>query len=173
MSCKPIEAATYANRIHVRCEQPIDDRFAFFAAATSDAKFAARALSVIEAAQLGDKFVYILFDPDDLTGAAFGCLNTDCRTIQAVTMSETPLPPPDRCVFDTNRVGCPGYCAAHDDIHCPGFCNRHPTERGCPNFCTAHPTERGCPNFCDTHPSDRDCRDIDPCIRAPHRPDCR
>jgi hypothetical protein len=173
VSCKPVETATYAVRIHVKCASPIDFRFWYFAAPTTDPRFAARALSVMEAAQLGDKFLLVLFDPNDESGTAFGCLAADCRRFAAITMVEEPIPPPSSCVFDDNRVGCPGYCRTHDDRSCPGYCTRHPDDRNCPGYCGRHPDDRTCPDFCRRHPRDPDCQEEDPCIRNPHLPQCQ
>jgi hypothetical protein len=86
VSCKPVEAATYLERIHVKCASPIDSRFWYFAAPTTDARFAARVLSVIEGAQLGDKFLLVLIDPNDESGTAFGCLAAKSRRFAAITM---------------------------------------------------------------------------------------
>src|SRR4051812_5225045 len=71
IACRPVEAAAFPERIHVRCAAAIDGQFAFFAASTADPRLAARALSVIEAAQLGGKFVHVLFDPNDMSGTEF------------------------------------------------------------------------------------------------------
>jgi hypothetical protein len=171
VSCKPIEAATFPERVHVKCAAAIDDRFSFFAAATTDARFAARALSVIEAAQLGDKYVLVRFDPNDETGTSFGCGAENCRRLSGVIVAEAPLPAPGSCVFDTNRPGCPGYCSTHDDRSCPGYCTRHPDDRECPGYCSRHPDDRSCPDFCRRHPRDPDC-EADPCISNPHLPNC-
>ncbi len=173
VSCKPVEAAAFPERIHVKCETPIDDRFWYFAASTKDPRVAARALSVIEAAQVGEKLVHILFDPTDQSGTTFGCLAADCRQLLAVVMAETPLEPPSRCTFDNDRRGCPGYCSRHDDQSCPGYCARHPDDRGCPDYCARNAEDRTCPDFCRRHPRDPDCPREDPCDRNPHLPQCR
>src|SRR5258706_15958550 len=79
-SCKPTEAASSSARVTVRCETRIDKRFRYFAVSTEqDPRFAARALSIIEAAQLGDKYLNILFDANDTTGQQWGCTPSDCR----------------------------------------------------------------------------------------------
>ena len=56
----------------------------FFAVSTQDAQFAARVLSVITTAQVAGRTLTILYDPADLSGAAIGCQNNDCRLIRAV-----------------------------------------------------------------------------------------
>jgi len=176
VSCKPVEAAAYPERIHIKCASPVDDRFWYFAAPTTDARFAARALSVIEAAQLGDKFVNVLFDPNDQSGGGFGCVIGDCRPFAAVVMVESSIPPPSTCAFDTNRPSCPGWCAVHDDNSCPGYCTRHPTETGCPQYCSAHRNDPDCPGYCHTHPQDlANCEGgvAKECKKKPYLPQCQ
>jgi len=167
-ACKPVEAATFSTRIHVKCESAVDGHFWFFAASTADSKFAARALSVIESAQLGDKFINILFDPADQSGPAFGCLLADCRPIAAVVLTETR---PGKCDIDSTQRGCPGFCAAinNNDASCPGYCTSHPDNRGCPGYCTSHPNDRSCPGYCATH-NDMTCPKN--CVNHPDNPEC-
>jgi hypothetical protein len=157
--CKPIEAGSLPTRIHVKCEKALDNRFGYFFVATGDdARFAARALSVIEAAQLGDKFLTIQFDARFTLQSSAGCpFGEVCRPLQAVTMVETPIATPGRCVFDSRRVGCPAYCAATDDLNCPGFCTRHPGNQGCGSVCARQPDSRQCTDFCAANPTDVLC----------------
>jgi hypothetical protein len=176
--CKPVQAATYTNRIHVKCEAAVDGKFLFFAASTADAKFAARALSVIEAGQLGDKFVSILFDPSDKSGQAFGCDAVSCRQLLAVVLTEDR---PGKCDIDNTQRSCPGFCAAvgNNDRSCPGFCaagDNNKNDKNCPGYCTAHPTARGCPGYCTdpAHAEDPICgTQRDPCAGGSHAPGCR
>ena len=81
-SCTPVGIATYQTRVHVRCAAAVGG-ITFFAAATQDAAYAARVLSVVTAAQVAGRTLNILFDPADQSGAAIGCLTTDCRLIRA------------------------------------------------------------------------------------------
>ena len=172
--CKPVETAAFSNRIHVRCATQVDGRFWYFAAPTSDARLAARTLSVIEAAQLGDKFLNILIDATDQSGPAFGCLASDCRPIIAVAMLETASSPPGRCAFDNNRTGCPGFCAAHpNDRSCPGYCAQNPNDRTCPQYCTTHPNDITCPGYCRRHPQDTVNCDVCAGPNASHNPQCQ
>jgi len=175
VSCKPIEAAAYAERIHVKCASAVDFRFWYFAASTADARFAARVLSVIEAAQLGDKYVNVLFDVSDTTGTSFGCDEKSCRRLLAAMMVEEAAPPPDYCVFNNKLKGCSGFCAATPDSSCPGYCASHNTSFGCPGYCTTHPTDAGCPAYCTTHPDAVICQaeaEKDHCQKHPHDPHC-
>jgi hypothetical protein len=192
--CKPIEAATFSNRVHVRCESAVDGKFFFFAVSTAaDPKFAARALSVIEAGQLGDKFLSILFDPSDTSGDSFGCLAADCRPLLAVSLTEDR---PGKCDIDNTQKSCPGFCASvankdrscpgfcnsvgNNDASCPGFCsvgNHNTTDSKCPGFCAAgdhNTTSRSCPGYCDAHQADAKCiQDAkDRCDKYPHSPGC-
>jgi hypothetical protein len=83
ISCVPIEIATYAVRVHVRCAASVGG-ISFFAVSTQDAAYAARVLSVVTAAQVAGRTLSILNDPADLSGSAIGCQNADCRLIHAV-----------------------------------------------------------------------------------------
>src|ERR1700690_4257474 len=108
--CKPVEAATFTDRVHVKCEAAVDGQFLYFAASTSaDPKFAARALSVIEAGQLGGKYILVLFDPNDKTGPGFGCLIPDCRPMTGAVLTEEQ---PGACSIDNRQKGCPGFWPA-------------------------------------------------------------
>jgi len=170
--CKPVEAATFANRVHVRCESPVDGKFSFFAVSTNDPKLAARTLSVIEAGQLGDKFIFVLFDPNDTSGPGFGCLLADCRPIKAAILTEER---PGKCSIDNTQKSCPGFCAAgtnnSSDRSCPGFCAAHPNDRQCPAFCSTH-DDMSCPGNCARHPDDVRCgATSDECANR-HLPGC-
>lgn len=96
-ACKPVESAVFANRVHVRCELPVDGKFLYFAVPTSDPKFTNRALSVILIAQESGKVVTIVFDPlvdpVDAAGSSFGCNPGDCRRILAIILDDNTLPP--------------------------------------------------------------------------------
>ena len=155
--CKPVETMVWSNRIHVLCEAPVDGKFPFFAVSTSDARVANRMLALMQAAQLSDRHLRILFDPADTSGTAFGCNANDCRRIKALASIDRI---PDRCEIDATARGCPGFCAAiaNNDITCPAFCSTHDDSR-CPQFCTRHPTDAEC-----TAPPEPP----DPCIANPH-----
>jgi hypothetical protein len=172
--CKPIEVGSVPARIHLKCEKPLDNRFNFFYLQTADdPRFAARALSVIEAAQLGDKFLTIQFDARFTLGNQLGCpLGELCRPLLAVTMVETPISTPGRCAFDPNRVGCPAYCANTDDVNCPGFCTRHPGAQDCGKACVASPDNKQCADFCAANPNDALCGQLT-CYTNPFGNTCR
>jgi hypothetical protein len=57
----------------------------WFAYPTSDSGNASRMLSLFETAKATGSTVTFYFDTNDLSGAAYGCLNTDCRAIWAAT----------------------------------------------------------------------------------------
>ena len=158
--CKPVETMVWTNRIHVRCEAPVDGKFPFFAVSTVDAKLANRMMVLMQAAQLSDRYLQIVFDAADTSGAAFGCNANDCRRIKALASIDRN---PGRCEIDSTSRGCPGFCAAisNNDIDCPGFCASH-DDRRCPNFCTRHPTD---PKCAPPEP-------VDPCTANPRIP-CR
>ena len=150
--CKPIESATFANRVHVRCEQAVlPGGLTYFAVSTVDPRFASRALSVMEAAQVSDKVVRVTFEPGDSTGPSFDCALADCRPLSAIVLVEDlPPPRPLRCQLDPTDVGCPAYCRANDDMNCPGYCTRHATDPDC----AKDPVER-----CDKYPRSPGCND--------------
>jgi len=92
--CKPVETASFANRVHVRCEIPVDGKFVFFAASTQDPRFASRMLNLSMVGQVSERTLSILFDPSDQSGVAFGCLANDCRNAHSVALTELPAPTP-------------------------------------------------------------------------------
>jgi len=57
----------------------------WFAYPTRDTGNASRMLSLFETAKATGSTVTFYFDTTDLSGAAYGCLNTDCRAIWAAT----------------------------------------------------------------------------------------
>jgi hypothetical protein len=157
VSCKPVETAVFSNRIHVRCATPVDGRFAFFAAATTDARNAARILAVIEGAHLADKPLNVYFDPADTSLASIGCQAADCRPIIAIAIEEDMMPP-DTCAFDNTRPGCANYCTAHpDEPGCPKYCATHNDPASCGKNCAQWdiPT---CPGYCGRHPDAPKCQ---------------
>ena len=83
ISCTPVQVMTFPERVHVRCAAAVGG-ISFFAVSTKDAAYAARVLSVISTAQVAGRTLTILYDPADLSGAAIGCQNTDCRLILGV-----------------------------------------------------------------------------------------
>jgi hypothetical protein len=82
-SCAPTEVMTFSNRVHIRCATAVSG-ISFFAVGTSDAPNAARVLSILTTAQVAGRTLTILYEPNDLSGAAIGCLNSNCRLIRAV-----------------------------------------------------------------------------------------
>src|SRR3954471_5272283 len=75
-SCTPDEVMVYtaAPRLHVRCMASVGN-IRFFAISNSDQAQAARVLSVINTALVAGRTLSVLYDPDDLSGAAIGCGN--------------------------------------------------------------------------------------------------
>jgi hypothetical protein len=80
-TCTSVGVAAYAARIHVQCSNPAPDGIYYFALSTADSHNAARTLSVLSMAHVTGKPLEILYDPTDLSGAAFGCQTDDCRLI--------------------------------------------------------------------------------------------
>lgn len=85
-TCKPIEVATYAERIHVRCAQATSAGIVFFSVATANSAHAARMLSSLLMAHTVGKNVVVEFDPNDTSGTAFGCQAHDCRRLLSVAV---------------------------------------------------------------------------------------
>jgi|GEM_PF-2940226 len=85
--CVPAEVAVFvkAPRIHVKCASPTNG-ILYFATGTADAATAQRVLTVLTSALVSGKALSIVYDPSDLSGAAIGCLNTDCRLIVTVSI---------------------------------------------------------------------------------------
>lgn len=83
ITCVPSDIANFDNRVHVRCAAPVGNIW-YFAAPTNNAAHAARVLSTLSAAQIAGRTLDILYDPDDTSGNAYGCLAADCRLIVAV-----------------------------------------------------------------------------------------
>jgi hypothetical protein len=83
--CTPDQVVVFTNapRLHVHCAAAVGG-ISYFAVSTSDQAQAARVLSVISTALIAGRTLVIRYDPNDLSGAAIGCLNSDCRLIQAV-----------------------------------------------------------------------------------------
>ncbi|MDE3012439.1 MAG: hypothetical protein KGI67_16275, partial [Pseudomonadota bacterium] len=121
-ACRPVETAVFQNRIHVRCETPVDKRFPFFAVSTVDPRSANRFLSVAETAQVTERFVMVDFDSNDTSGSAFGCGADNCRVARAILLIDEV---PSACSIDSSARGCPGFCPSvnNNDISCPGYCD--------------------------------------------------
>ena len=78
--CTAQEAAVFpGSRIHVLCN-PGDGAIAFFALSVANPD-TSRVFSLVEAAVAARRPLGITYDPNDLSGAAIGCLNSNCRLI--------------------------------------------------------------------------------------------
>jgi len=85
ITCTPNQVMNFKGRVHVHCSTSFSG-ISYFALSTADPSNAARVLSVASAALVSGRQVTILYDPADLSGAAIGCLNVDCRLIIAIGM---------------------------------------------------------------------------------------
>jgi hypothetical protein len=81
--CTPNEVQVYPERLHVRCDESFGG-IVYFVTSTADAAQAARSLSVIQTAMVAGRTLIVRYDPDDLSGAAIGCLTQDCRLIISI-----------------------------------------------------------------------------------------
>jgi hypothetical protein len=82
VSCKPIGVGVFENRVHIRCERPNPFPLGtpdFFAVPTSNSAKATRFLNMFTAAYTSGRALYITWNPLDLSGESFGCLNSDCK----------------------------------------------------------------------------------------------
>jgi hypothetical protein len=81
--CTAQEAAIFpGSRIHVLCN-PGDGAIVYFALSVANPD-TSRVLSLIEAAVAARRPLGVTYDPSDLSGAAIGCINSNCRLIQAI-----------------------------------------------------------------------------------------
>ena len=85
-ACLPQEAAVFpGSRIHVQCDRGAgDDGLITFFALSVINPDVSRVLSLIETAVTANRPLQIEYNPDDLTGAAYGCQTNNCRLIQGV-----------------------------------------------------------------------------------------
>jgi hypothetical protein len=87
-TCNPDLVVSANVRVVARCASPYTGsglNIKWFAYPTSDSGNASRMLSLFETAKATGSTVTFYFDTNDLSGAAYGCLNTDCRAIWAAT----------------------------------------------------------------------------------------
>jgi hypothetical protein len=81
--CTAQEVAVFpGSRIHVLCN-PGDGQITFFALSVANPDVS-RVLSLAETAVAARRTLRIMYDPNDLSGAAIGCANTNCRLIQGI-----------------------------------------------------------------------------------------
>lgn len=83
--CTPNQVVVFTEepRLHVRCNESFGG-IVYFATSTTDAAHAARILSLIQTALVAGRTLIVNYDPDDLSGAAIGCLTNDCRLIRRI-----------------------------------------------------------------------------------------
>ena len=87
--CSPDTVVSANVRVVAHCASgyaiPSGPTIYWFAYPTSDSANASRMLSLFESAKATGSTLTFYFDDSDLAGASYGCLNTDCREIWAVT----------------------------------------------------------------------------------------
>jgi hypothetical protein len=88
-TCSPNLVVSANVRVVAHCASgyviPGNTTIYWFAYPTSDSSNASRMLSVFETAKATGSTVTFYFDTNDLSGAAYGCLTSDCRAIWAAT----------------------------------------------------------------------------------------
>ena len=96
-TCTPLGVAAFEpgapnNRVHVQCTTSTPDagnNVSFFAVPASDTAYANRFISIATTAITTGRALILTFTSGkstDLNGAAFGCLQTDCRYAVAITL---------------------------------------------------------------------------------------
>ena len=83
ITCTPINAGVYSNRVHVKCQESFSG-IMYFAVPASNTNMANRVLDVITSAITAGKKVAVQYTPSNLSGSTFGCLNSDCRVIDGI-----------------------------------------------------------------------------------------
>lgn len=88
-TCSPDLVVSANVRVVAHCASgyviPATTTIYWFAYPTRDSANASRMLSLFETAKATGSTVTFYFDTTDLSGSAYGCLNTDCRAIWAAT----------------------------------------------------------------------------------------
>jgi hypothetical protein len=85
-TCTAAEVAVFpGSRIHVRCD-PGDGAINYFALGVGNPD-TSRVLSLATTAVAARRPLVILYDPNDLSGGAVGCLNINCRLIQGIFLN--------------------------------------------------------------------------------------
>ena len=84
-TCQPSAVAFYPkSRLHVKCSNP-QNGIEYFAMKVKG-KDAAMMLPLLTEAFSSGLSVAVLYDPDDLSGEKFGCMNSDCRVLRGASM---------------------------------------------------------------------------------------
>lgn len=85
VNCTPVNIATYASRVHVRCSAATAG-ILYFAVSASDTAFAQRFVSIGTSALISGRTLQVFYDTADTSGAAFGCASNDCRRAKALVI---------------------------------------------------------------------------------------
>lgn len=86
VSCTPLNVGALNNRIHVRCAESYGGVY-YFAMPNDNPAHVARTLSLLSTAQVAGRTLSILYDPADLSGAGWGCAESNCRALRAVEIA--------------------------------------------------------------------------------------
>jgi hypothetical protein len=87
VKCQPMAVSASARRVSVKCATGVG-KVVFFAASTEDENAANRYLTLLTDALTAKKQVVIDVLMSDTSGETFGCMNADCRAIQAITIEQ-------------------------------------------------------------------------------------
>ncbi len=75
------QVAVFDSRIHVHCTSTSPTIGIGWFAVSSTNPNVSRYLSIFETAMISGKRLYLYLDPNDTSGAAWGCASGDCRVI--------------------------------------------------------------------------------------------
>jgi hypothetical protein len=84
-TCTPYGVGENVDRIYIHCANPQPGPILYYAVSNADHDRAARVLALATGAILAGHSIDIVYDPDDQSGAVYGCSN-DCRPIQLVEL---------------------------------------------------------------------------------------
>ena len=88
LNCKAIGVGVFpGSRIHIRCNpgDGASPTVVFFALSITNPD-STRVLSLATSAVVARRTIFISYDRNDLSGAAIGCANNDCRLIQWIEL---------------------------------------------------------------------------------------
>jgi hypothetical protein len=81
--CTPENVMSYGNRVHIKCANSTAGIY-YFAMSTSNAELADRFVSTATTALVAGRTAIINYNPNDLSGASWGCSTSDCRRALAI-----------------------------------------------------------------------------------------
>jgi hypothetical protein len=74
-------------RMHIYCTNDLGNGVHYVASPATDSDMSNRLLMMGVSAITSGKSLTVVFDPADLSGAAYSCLNSDCRPLRRIYLS--------------------------------------------------------------------------------------